>query len=146
MKKCEECTECCSVLPIQEIQKHAGKECPNCILSAGCSIYRDRPKSCVDFNCNYLDEGMPLELRPDKIGIIFERITPTIMLGTRDFKRMNSWNDPQVFNYIKDLLDYGTSVILTSFSTAPKLYFIVDGRTQEEVLKEAMEEYNKTIL
>ena len=144
MNTCGDCTECCTVLPIQEIQKHAGKTCENCVLSKGCSIYATRPKSCVNFNCNYLVESsVPSVMRPDKSGIIFEFITENVMLGTRRFSRLDAWQDDATLKYMRGLNVRGVSIILTSFSNAPKLYMLADGATEESVLAEAMCEYDK---
>jgi hypothetical protein len=44
---------------------------------------------------------------------------------------------------IETLNKKGISVIITSFTNSPKIFLLSDGRTQEEVMREAMEIYNK---
>jgi len=71
---CGECTACCSVFSIKELNKpdhtpcvHLSKDEP------GCGIYTTRPKECREFSCMWI-QGLvckgKLAYRPDRLGII----------------------------------------------------------------------------
>lgn len=80
MKSCGDCTACCTLLPVTELNKPRNVLCEHC--EVGCSIYKDRPQSCVDFNCAYLQaDNTPESLRPDKCGIMFIKKTNRIFAG-----------------------------------------------------------------
>ena len=62
---------CCKLLGITELQKPRNKWCPHCDIGKGCKIYNDRPGSCSEFRCLYLDsDTIPEDERPDKTGVV----------------------------------------------------------------------------
>lgn len=68
MKTCGSCNLCCKLLGIGELKKPAGKWCPHVKLGVGCSIYKDRPSSCQEFQCFWIvDPNAPDNERPDKV-------------------------------------------------------------------------------
>ncbi len=75
-RSCGDCTACCTLLGIQEIKKPAGLRCRYLKLLSkdgvgGCTIYKDRPSACADFQCLWL-RGFGLRRhRPDRSGIMF---------------------------------------------------------------------------
>jgi Fe-S-cluster containining protein len=73
--ECGNCTACCTVLPIKAINKPINTPCPNC-LRGGCSIYDNKPQTCTEFECAYLQaKNVPVSLRPDRCGVIFIKKT-----------------------------------------------------------------------
>jgi hypothetical protein len=54
-RQCGECTLCCKVFTIAELEKPAGTWCTHCAIGKGCTIYETRPKTCQIFNCSYLE-------------------------------------------------------------------------------------------
>ena len=70
MSSCGDCTACCSVFVIDELQKPKNTLCSNC--KGGCSIYQSRPQTCKDYKCAYLVGGWNEALRPDKCGVIID--------------------------------------------------------------------------
>jgi len=73
---CGECTMCCRMFDIPELQKPANKWCVHCDIGKSCKIYNDRPSVCADFSCVWLEgrkKGVPFgdELRPDRCKIVF---------------------------------------------------------------------------
>ena len=81
MGECGECTACCTLFPIGPINKPLNTHCPNCVGN-GCSIYNNKPQTCTDFKCAYLEgKNIPKELRPDRCGIIFSKNTDRIFTG-----------------------------------------------------------------
>ena len=66
---CGDCTACCTVLSVPEINKDAGVKCDK-LCNKGCSIYKDRPDSCKHIKCAYLLSPWREEWRPDKSGLL----------------------------------------------------------------------------
>lgn len=70
---CGDCKECCTALPVVELNKPMGVRCDH-VCENGCGVYANRPESCQTFLCMWLQmPEVKLELRPDKCGVIFER-------------------------------------------------------------------------
>jgi hypothetical protein len=53
-RACGDCTLCCKVMVIEELNKAAGKWCRHCKPGRFCQIYDSRPRECRDFNCLWL--------------------------------------------------------------------------------------------
>lgn len=52
---CGDCTLCCKVMAVEEIEKPADQWCVHCLKGhAGCGIYETRPQPCRDFECFWL--------------------------------------------------------------------------------------------
>lgn len=69
-RQCGPCTQCCTTMGVRELRKQAHTPCTHC--SSGCDIYPDRPKSCIDFRCLWLDGNLTDHgARPDLSGIVW---------------------------------------------------------------------------
>ena len=68
---CGECTACCTILAVGELNKANYQSCPhNC---GSCAIYDSRPRTCRTWCCSWLlgrIEGDE-QRRPDKLGLVF---------------------------------------------------------------------------
>ncbi|MEM1355584.1 MAG: hypothetical protein AAGC44_12350 [Planctomycetota bacterium] len=69
-RRCGGCTACCYGLHIQELNKPTFAQCPH-QCAAGCSVYTDRPGSCRDYQCLWLQGHLGEQDRPDKLGVLF---------------------------------------------------------------------------
>jgi hypothetical protein len=89
---CGECTACCTVLAISELQKPARWACDH-VDCSGCGIYENRPQTCRDFQCAWLRDDIPgdASLRPDKLGVLFDFFYSTATGGSR-FVAFELWN------------------------------------------------------
>jgi hypothetical protein len=72
---CGECTMCCKLLAVKELEKPEGQWCANCAIGSGCRIYEIRPRPCRDFACIWLESQsqrspLPAELRPDRCKMV----------------------------------------------------------------------------
>lgn len=75
---CGTCTMCCKTLGVDELDKPANTWCSRCSIGKGCTAYDDRPASCRDFECVWLqsqhrrhgEAAMPPELRPDRSHVV----------------------------------------------------------------------------
>jgi len=69
-RQCGECTACCSVMSVPDLEKIAGEPCTRLGSSGGCACYQERPRVCSDYRCLWLlgqgEEGW----RPDRVGIL----------------------------------------------------------------------------
>ena len=137
MSRCGDCTACCTMYPIESINKPINSPCPNC--DRGCLIWETKPQTCHDYECAYLQsENLPVELRPDKCGIIFDKkndriFTGTIVTGVAVKKIAK--------DQIRNFLQQGFSVILLKPEESP---FVIptQGSSGEKVYKEFKEVVN----
>lgn len=111
MNICGDCTLCCKLLDIPWMNSPVNKYCDKCDIDKGCSIFKDVPKKCLDFNCAYRQMGKSyIDLRPDKCNIIFERVDKDIFIGLVN-------PDGEISNIGKQQIDsflaQGFSVFLT---------------------------------
>jgi uncharacterized protein len=66
-RACGDCTLCCKLLRVAELNKPVGRLCTHCRPGEGCGIYEERPPSCRNFQCFWLmNEAFPDDLRPDR--------------------------------------------------------------------------------
>ena len=136
--KCGECTVCCTLSVVKEINKEAWEECKHCISNVGCSIYDTRPKDCRDFECAYLETNANIELRPDKCNVMFFRKSKRIFVGAvvpgklvTDIAR----------GQIEAFKRQGFSVVLLKQFAKPHIE-IAEGHTKEEIWKEYINSLN----
>ena len=69
-RQCGECTLCCLVPEVPEMNKPINTMCKHC--DKGCTIWPDRPKSCRAFDCAWLRGAMNDDMRPDKSHVAIE--------------------------------------------------------------------------
>lgn len=143
-KECDGCTMCCELLPVPQLQKPESVLCGQCEVKVGCRIHNVRPMVCRTFDCVYIqDIDMDLELRPDNCKVMFEKVTDTLYLALELPRNVGSWKSEKVLGFIKELNKKGISIIVSSFTTAPKEFLLAEGVTKEQVWNMAMEELNK---
>jgi hypothetical protein len=91
-RSCGDCTACCTVLAVHELRKPMRWACDH-VACGGCRVYDIRPKSCRDFNCQWLlgavsgDEST----RPDKLGVLFDSFHNTASNESR-FVAFEVWD------------------------------------------------------
>ena len=123
---CGDCTLCCTVCHIAEIDKAAGVACDHC--STNCTIYAERPTACVEFSCAYHQmEKANVALRPDNLGVVFEKLADDLMFGSvnpkhKDFRHMNG----QIGQFLKEgintvIVKAGVPLVYHIDSTSPEL-------------------------
>jgi hypothetical protein len=70
-RACEDCTLCCKVMAIDELEKPAGSWCQHCRTRSGCKVYAERPTECQTFNCLWLiDERLGPHWKPNKSKVV----------------------------------------------------------------------------
>lgn len=53
-RSCKDCTLCCKLVSVYEIQKPAQSWCEHCTIGVGCKVYDTRPADCRTFYCGWL--------------------------------------------------------------------------------------------
>jgi len=86
MRQCGECSVCCTVGAVPEIEKPAHSPCPfiKTDKCGSCSIYAEErlPKTCINYSCSWLQGYGEEEDRPDKGGFL---ITENLLENQRYF-------------------------------------------------------------
>jgi hypothetical protein len=98
---CGTCTLCCKLMPVPQLGKIAGERCKYQRAGKGCTIYKDRPGSCMVWSCRWLSDrasaGMP---RPDKCHYTIDMETDAVVLTPhgggepRVVTMLQVWLDP----------------------------------------------------
>ena len=104
LRACGECTLCCNLLPIEELNKPRGVWCQHAKKGKGCAIYPDRPSGCRTWRCQWIiSDIMGEELRPDRCDVVCDTVIradePAAMIneetGERhEFQVMQMWSKP----------------------------------------------------
>ena len=131
--KCGECTVCCTLSVVKELNKTAGETCKHCISNIGCGIYEERPKECKDFECAYLESGTTnISLRPDNCNVMFFKKSDRIFTGVvvpdkpiTDIAR----------GQVEAFKQQGYSVVMIKLFKKPHIE-VANGHTKEEIWKE----------
>lgn len=132
MAECGNCTLCCQLLKISSTGSLAGEWCKECDPEVGCKIYKTRPKECRGFACSYAQMNeVSVGLRPDQCGVIFERATESIFLGTTN----RDGAIKIVKNQVASLLREGFSVVINQLG-AKAVALPSEGRTRLDVIAE----------
>jgi hypothetical protein len=135
MLTCGECTECCYAFPIEQLNKPPNTQCKHC--NNGCEIHDTKPDECSGFNCAYVQSKSNDEnLRPDKCGIIFEKYSDNIFLGT---VRTDMDVSDAGHRQIRSFLDQGYSVVLYSKHISELNYMICDRHDEDQIRAEFQE-------
>ena len=84
-RQCGDCQLCCKLLPTKEINKPANTRCKHQKVGKGCSVYANRPVSCMVWNCRWLlnDDAADLS-RPDRSHYVIDLIPDYITVQQND--------------------------------------------------------------
>jgi hypothetical protein len=110
-RSCGECTLCCRLMGVEELEKPNDKWCVHC--KGGCQVYNVRPQTCRDFTCLWLAGALRIEDRPDKTGVVCvpQDEGKTVVMHVRDEPLRNSTQ--QVVNRLaRNWIIKGLRVIL----------------------------------
>jgi hypothetical protein len=141
MQDCGQCTVCCILPKILEMDSPCGEYCKECIPNYGCKIYEDRPEPCKEFQCAWSQmEYTHIDLRPDNCGAMFEKINGTLILGSVTGRLTEM---PKLIkNQIKFFINEGISVMMQQFNPHKFVCYMVKGASREKIQK-ALEEKSK---
>ena len=130
MNECGECTLCCKLLETHDVASEIGVYCHHC-TNIGCGIHKDRPKECRNYQCMWSQmDTVGNELRPDKCGIIFDKISDEVITARLDDDRKIK---DLVMGQINSFINEGFSVLI--FRGREKKFFMNDKHTKEHVIE-----------
>lgn len=112
MRSCGDCSLCCKLLGIAELEKPAGKWCPHCDPGkARCRSYDDRPMTCRTFACGWLvNEQFGEEWFPARCKIVVNLNVdedPHVMQLYVDAARRDAWKQEPFRSGIEQLARNG---------------------------------------
>jgi len=129
--ECGDCTACCTLSVVPELNKKAGEHCFHCVNN-GCEIYGNHPQVCKDFECAYFQGGNDIELRPDKCGVMFTKKNDRIFSGIRvEGVPLTEKGKGQILSFLKQ----GYSVVLLKLGEHPYIQ-VAEGHDEEEIYEE----------
>ena len=106
-RQCADCSLCCKVLGIPELDKPKDCWCPNFAAGVGCRIYNDRPPSCHDFVCRWLtDPTMGPEWKPSVCKMVVDS-RPSLFVVHVDPAVSRPWSAEPYMSVLKRLSAQG---------------------------------------
>lgn len=102
-RSCANCTLCCKLLGIAELQKPRGTVCDHCDWGQGCRIYARRPGACRDFDCSYLlSPALGEEWKPTTSHLVLGYMSDAdIVLVYTDPDKVGAWREEPYYSRIK---------------------------------------------
>jgi len=137
--KCDGCTLCCKLLSVPWMCSPPGEMCKDVIEGEGCAIFDSVPVKCLKYRCAYHQmDNAGIELRPDKCGVIFEKLTEDIFIALSD-------DTDVLLNIVKRQIDSltreGFSVALCKVNKIPIIY-LCKGKKEEDIFLILKEKYH----
>ncbi len=106
-RHCGDCSLCCKVLGIPELEKAKDAWCPNFAAGTGCRIYEDRPASCRNFSCRWLtDASMGPEWKPSVCKMVLDA-KPRMLVVHVDPAVSRPWRAEPYYSVLKRLSAQG---------------------------------------
>ena len=106
-RQCGDCSLCCKVLGIPELEKPKDSWCPNFAPGIGCRIYANRPPSCRNFNCRWLtDPTMGPEWKPSLCKMVVDS-RPSLFVVHVDPAATRPWSAEPYISVLKRLSAQG---------------------------------------
>lgn len=120
---CQGCTMCCKLLGVKELAKPVNKWCDHCSIGTGCKVYDDRPPTCIEYKCVWLqskEDGhdLPDNLRPDRSKVVVSAtMDDHIFLAHVDPARPNAWREGDMAHFLGVLSVEAKAKVIVSFGT-----------------------------
>lgn len=98
MRECGECSLCCRVMGVTEINKPEGVWCDQVSedRSRGCLVYATRPETCRGMDCLWKAGALPEVLSPHRTRVVAvaseTAVGPTILLYLTESSRAHKFN------------------------------------------------------
>jgi hypothetical protein len=92
------------MMSVPELYKPAWSPCPNCAAGVGCKVYPDRPQSCRDFLCGWLQAPyLGPDLKPDKCHVVLFQPDRHTIVASCDPDWPDAWRAPAVIATLHQL-------------------------------------------
>ena len=123
--ECDGCTLCCKLLPVPWMDSQANEYCKECDIGVGCKIFKKADENCRIFECCWKQmENANITLRPDKCGVVFEKISDEVIIGLMDIELTNL-----MLNQIGYFKKEGISVLMVNQAEKVRTFYLADGHT-----------------
>jgi len=107
-RSCGQCSMCCKLPRIDELEKPANTWCSHCAPGrGGCTIYERRPSECRDFHCSWLlTPELGPEWQPLSCKMMVIHKTHHTMIGV-DPGHPTAWRNQPYYNQLKEWARWG---------------------------------------
>jgi len=103
-KQCGECSLCCKLLDIYELEKPRDQWCQHVVKRQGCAIYGTRPPSCQNFRCLWLMDPRLGDLwKPNKCKMVMVAETPLHVVIYVDKGAHQPWMQEPYFSALREM-------------------------------------------
>jgi hypothetical protein len=100
-RSCQDCTLCCKLVAVFELEKPAQQWCQHCEIGKGCMIYDTRPADCRTFYCGWLlDERISDDWRPSHCRMVVKFEPKRIVIHV-DKDRRDQWRKEPFHSQIR---------------------------------------------
>jgi hypothetical protein len=103
-RSCKDCTLCCKLLGIAELEKPRATWCTHCDVTAGCKIHGAHPAECRDFYCGYLtNAALDERWAPtrSKMVLAYDEVHAPRLSVHVDPARPDAWRKEPYYSQIK---------------------------------------------
>ena len=131
--ECGNCTLCCKLLTVAWTKSPEGEYCKYCLPNSGCTIFDIADKRCKDYQCAYRQMEKCSEMfRPDKCGIVFEKISEVVFSGLTEKLTEMAKDQIRAFNH------EGFSVVVIEPNKTKKTVMLAHGHDMN-IVRQAVE-------
>lgn len=110
-RQCGDCTLCCKILAVTELNKPKGTWCSHVVKKTGCGIYESRPQSCRAFKCLWLtDDNLPADWRPNKAKFVMVGESKTGIVVHVDANFPGAWRNEPYISGLRAMAEKGQSL------------------------------------
>jgi hypothetical protein len=107
-KHCGDCSLCCKIMAITELNKPKHSWCDHVVKKRGCGIYQTRPHACRAFKCLWLlDPRLPPEWKPNKSKFVMVDESRTELIVHVDSNSPGTWRDEPYFSGLRSMAERG---------------------------------------
>jgi hypothetical protein len=140
--ECDGCTICCLDLNIPDTNSKEGDLCKHCNENVGCKIYDTRPECCKAFECCWKQtDGAHIDLRPDKCGVLFEKWTDNVIVGSLE-KPVSDL----ILRQISYFQSEGISVVLINQNEKSRTFYLADNHTIKYIEGEIINRWQSQLI
>lgn len=132
MRRCGDCSLCCTVMAVREIDKPSNVKCDKLTVMGRCSIYADKPASCTAFKCLWLQGLMPENMKPSRSRVVGDANSEgnIVVLHVSPFDR-GCWKTGPVRDWI---MRVGEQVLVVIACGTDRYFFGKDADKKMQVM------------
>lgn len=140
MRTCEDCTLCCTLLGVRELDKPPVQHCKHCEVNVKCNIYNTRPKECKDFNCWWLSGAVPEDLKPNSSHVVLSdlqtdlgvEIEGQVIIVYTDPNYPDAYKTGKMKDFLNALLQIGIELVIVKDG---KKHFMKWGKVEDDIVE-----------